>query len=166
MKRPPSETINLQHTEASESTLQKVDSLIQEVEAFMEEWCGAPAVAQHASMRSTPSHDHFARQVADWEERKTREQAEIEERALWLAKSWADLEKARRDLEALTPDAVDLGKVTTEPLSDSSKNPKNIPAEASSNVSSNVSNRGGERSEMEFKRIQKEIQAQRNQRSR
>ncbi|MGC6448498.1 MAG: hypothetical protein ACON5D_08625 [Rubripirellula sp.] len=162
MKRPPSETINLQHTEASESTLQKVDSLIQEVEAFMEEWCGAPAVAQHPSTRSTPSHDHFARQVADWEERKTREQAEIEERALWLAKSWADLEKARRNLEALTPDAVDLGKVTTEPLSDSSKNPKNIPAEASSNVS----NRGGERCEMEFKRIQKEIQAQRNQRSR
>lgn len=162
MKRPPSETINLQHTEASESALQKVDSLIQEVEAFMEEWCGAPAVDQHPSKRSTPSHDHFARQVANWKERKTREQAEIEERALWLAKSWADLEKARRDLEALTPDAVDLGKVTTEPLSDSSKNPKNIPAEASSNVS----NRGGERSEMEFKRIQKEIQAQRNQRSR
>lgn len=128
----------------------------------MEEWCGAPAVAQHPSTRSTPSHDHFARQVADWEERKTREQAEIEERALWLAKSWADLEKARRDLKALTSNAVDIEKVTTEPLSDSSKHPKNIPAEAISNVS----NRGGERSEMEFKRIQKEIQAQRNQRSR
>ncbi len=162
MKRPPSETINLQHAEASESTLQKVDSLIQEVEAFMGEWCSGSALAQHPSTSSTPSHDHFAKQVADWEERKTREQAEIEERALWLAKSWADLENARRDLKTRTPDAVEPGKVTTEPLSDSSKNPKNIQAEASSDVS----NRGGERSEMEFKRIQKEIQAQRNQRSR
>ncbi|MEC8473437.1 MAG: hypothetical protein VXZ38_02190 [Planctomycetota bacterium] len=162
MKLPPSETNDPQQAQASESTLQKVDSLIQEVEKFMREWCNGPTLADYNSKLSTPAHDHFAKQVADWKERKTREQAEIEERALWLAKSWADLERARQALKADAPDTVGLGKATTKPLSDNAKNLRDIPEEASSKVS----NRGGETREMEFKRIQKEIQAQRNQRSR